>query len=140
MFLVYALGSNAHKWRPPMQNRLKVTFEGDHILVIADGDKDYRYMDRLWREVAMTCDEHECFKVLGLAHTTTPVEAVEGYDLPALFRELGIDHNYRIAWVEQDEDARGTVEFVVTVLTNRGLPGQLFETEAEARSWLLGSD
>jgi hypothetical protein len=123
-----------------MENRLEVTFKGDHVLVIADGDKDYRYVDRLWREIAMTCDAHDCYNVLGLANSTTPVEAVEGYDLPVLFRELGIGQHYRIAWVEQDQDARDMVEFVQTVLANRGLPGRLFETEAEARTWLLGSD
>jgi len=36
-----------------MENRLEVTFEGDHVLVIADGDKDYRYMNRVWHEIAM---------------------------------------------------------------------------------------
>ena len=123
-----------------MENILEVSFEGDHVLVIADGDKDYRYMNRLWREVAMVCEQHDCYNVLGLADTSTPVEAVDGYDLPAIFRELGIGQHYRIAWVEKDEDARGTLEFVETVLSNRGLPGRLFETEAQAREWLLGPD
>ena len=123
-----------------MENTLEVTFEGDHVLVIADGDKDYRYLDKLWREVATTCEQHDCYNVLGLADTRTPVEAVEGYDLPILFRELGIDQHYRIAWVEKNLDARDTIEFVQTVLANRGMPGLLFETEQEARTWLLGSD
>jgi hypothetical protein len=122
-----------------MENTLEVTFEGDYVLVIADGDKDYRYMDRLWRTVATTCEQHDCFKVLGLADTRTPVEAVEGYDLPNLFRELGIGPHYKIAWVEKNLDARDTVEFVQTVLANRGMPGLLFETEEDARAWLLGS-
>ena len=117
-----------------------VTYEGDHVLVIADGDKDYRYMETLWREVAATCDKHERYNVLGIANTTTAVEAVEGYDLPTIFRELRIGQHYRIAWVEKKQDARDMVEFVVTVLNNRGLPGRLFDTEAEARRWLLGSD
>ena len=123
-----------------MENKLIVTFEGDHVLVIADGDKDYRYMETLWREVAATCDQNECYNVLGIANTTTPVEAVEGYDLPAIFRELRIGQHYRIAWVEKKQDARDMVEFVVTVLTNRGLPGRLFDTETEAREWLMSSD
>jgi hypothetical protein len=123
-----------------MQNKLEVSFEGDHVLVIAEGDKDYSYMDRLWREVAVVCEQNDCYNVLGLADTSTPVEAVDGYDLPAIFRELGIGQHYRIAWVEKDEDARGTMEFVATVLSNRGLPGRLFETEEEAREWLLGTD
>ncbi len=123
-----------------MENTLEVTFEGDHVLVIADGDKDYRYMDRLWREVALTCERHECYNVLGLANTRTPVEAVEGYDLPNLFRELGIGQHYRIGWVEKNLDARDTIDFVQTVLANRGLPGLVFDTEEEARTWLLGGD
>lgn len=121
-----------------MENTLEVTFEGDHVLVIANGDKDYHYMDRLWREVTMTCERHDCYTVLGLADTRTPVEAVEGYDLPNLFRELGIGEHYRIAWVEKNMNARDTMEFVQTVLANRGMPGLLFETEEEARAWLLG--
>jgi len=123
-----------------MENSLNIEFAGDHVLVMADGDKDYQYMDRLWREVAVACEQHNCYNVLGIANTTTPVEAVEGYDLPAIFRELGIGQHYRIAWVENNQDARDMVEFVVTVLANRGMPGRLFDTEAEAREWLLGSD
>lgn len=35
-----------------MRNKLEVTFEGNHIRVIADGDKDYQFQNRLWQEVA----------------------------------------------------------------------------------------
>ncbi|MDJ0813166.1 MAG: hypothetical protein QNJ23_05520 [Woeseiaceae bacterium] len=122
-----------------MENTLEVTFEGDHVLVIANGDKDYRYMEKLWREVATACDQHDCYNVLGLADTRTPVEAVEGYDLPNVFRDVGIGPHYRIAWVEKNVDARDTIEFVQTVLANRGMPGLVFETEQEARTWLLGT-
>lgn len=123
-----------------MENFLEVTFEGNHILAIANGDKDYRYMNELWRKIAMTCEQHECHNVLGLADTRTPVEAVEGYGLPNLFRELGIGQHYRIAWVEKNLDARDTVDFVQTLLANRGMPGLVFDTEEEARAWLLGGD
>lgn len=122
-----------------MQNKLDVSFENNHVLVIADGDKDYHFMDRMWRQVAATCEEHNCFNVLGLANTTTPLEAVEGYETAALFQELNIDQRYRIAWVEMNEDARDIVDFIQTVLENRGLPGRVFDTEAEAREWLFGS-
>ena len=121
-----------------MENTLEVSFAGNHILVIANGDKDYHYMESLWREVAVACEQHGCYKVLGLADTRTPVEAVEGYDLPNLFRELGIGQHYRIAWVEKNINARDTLEFIQTVLTNRGMPGLLFDTEEDARAWLLG--
>jgi hypothetical protein len=38
-----------------MQNKVEVSFEDDHIRVIAEGDKDYQYMLRLWSEVAAAC-------------------------------------------------------------------------------------
>ena len=122
-----------------MHNKLEVTFEGDHIRVIADGDKDYHFLYRTWRDVAAACELHDCYNVLGIANTTTPVEAVEGFELTALFQEFNIDQRYRIAWVESDDDARDVAKFVETVMANRGLPGLVFETEAEAREWLLGS-
>jgi hypothetical protein len=122
-----------------MNNKIEVTFEGDHIRVVADGDKDYHYMDQLWRDVTAQCELNNCYNVLGVGRTTTPVEAVEGYELPALFQELNVDQRYRIAWVELDDDARDVVTFVQTVLANRGLPGLIFDTEKEAREWLLGS-
>jgi len=122
-----------------MHNKLEVTFEGDHIRVIADGDKDYHFLYRAWRDVAAACELHDCYNVLGIANTTTPVEALEGFELAALFKEFNIDQRYRIAWVESDDDARDVAKFVETVMANRGLPGLLFETEAEAREWLLGS-
>ena len=122
-----------------MYNKIEVTFEGDHIRVIADGDKDYRFLDQMWREVVAACELNNCRDILGIAKTTTPIEAVEGYELPALFQELNIDQRYRIAWVELDDDARDVITFVQTVLANRGLPGLVFETEEAARAWLLGS-
>ena len=119
-----------------MQNKVEISFEGDHVRVVAEGDKDYQFMVRLWSEVAAACTKHDCYKVLGVANTSTPVEAVEGYDLPHLFHDLDIDHRYRIAWVEIDDNARHMTAFIETVLTNRGLPGQLFDDEEAALACL----
>ncbi len=120
-----------------MPNKLTVTCEGNYIQVLADGDKNYDYSVELWTKVAETCQEHNCFNVLGIARTTTPLEAVDGYDTARLFRELGIDHNYRIAWVELDPDAIDIAAFIETVLLNRGLPGKLFPSVDEAKNWLI---
>ena len=67
------------------------------------------------------------------------MEAIEGYDHARLFEELGIDDRYRIAWVEFNDEARDMTLFVETVLINRGLPGRLFSSEADARAWLLSN-
>lgn len=123
-----------------MPNQLTVTYEGSHIQVLSDGDKNYDFSVKLWTTVAEMCQKNNCFNVLGIANTTTPIEAVEGYDHARLFRELNIGHDYRIAWVELNPDAVDIVSFIETVLVNRGLPGRLFPTVEEARNWLLGDD
>jgi len=121
-----------------MPNKLVVTFEGDHIKVISDGDKDYDFVLQMWTEVAAMAREQQCFNVLGLASTTTPLEAVDGYDQARLFRELEMPNNIRIAWVESNSGAVDIASFVELVLTNRGYSAKVFATEAEARTWLLG--
>lgn len=120
-----------------MRNNLVVTFEGDHVRVISDGVKDHYFQERLWDEVAAVCERHKCYRVLGIAHTTVPPEVIDGYDTARMMRERKIDQRYRIAWVEHSEHALDVIEFVVTVLTNRGLPGRLFPDEATAKAWLF---
>lgn len=120
-----------------MLNHITVTFEGDHVLVLTDGDKDYEYLEQLWSKVSRECERHQCFNVLGVANTNTPVEAVEAYELPRIFREYGIDNRYRIAWVELSEHAVDMIAFIASILSNRDLPGRQFATVEEARRWLL---
>lgn len=120
-----------------MQNKIEISFEGDYLQVIADGEKDYRFQERLWNEVVAACKQHDCRRILGIAHTTKPVEALEGFELAQLFRDLGVTDEYRIAWVEHNKDAKDIVNFIETVLINRGLPGRVFDSEPEALEWLL---
>lgn len=121
-----------------MRNSLTITFEGDHILVRSDGEKDMEFATKVWSQVAATCEESNCFNVLGIAKTQIPVEALDGYDHARLFRDLDIDGRYRIAWVETSADAVDVAQFIELVLTNRGLHLRVFETEEEARPWLFG--
>ena len=120
-----------------MLNRLAITFEEDYVQVLSEGDKDFAFASDLWRQVTETCKKHDCFNVLGIANTSTPVEAMEGYDHGTLFRDLDINRNYRIAWVELNPDAVDMAHFIESVLVNRGLPGRLFSNEPEAKEWLL---
>ena len=120
-----------------MRNKLVVTFEDDHVRVISDGVKDHYFQERLWDEVAAVCERHKCYRVLGIAHTTVPLEVIDAYDTARMMRERNIDGRYRIAWVEHSQDALDVVEFAETVLINRGLPGRLFPDEGKAKEWLF---
>jgi len=123
-----------------MDANFTISFEGDHIKVLSDGDKNFEFATRLWSAVADACKEHDCFRVLGIADSTSPMPALEGYQHAELFRKLGITRNYRVAWVELNPDAKDATYFVETVLFNRGLPGRLFDSVAAATDWLLSDD
>jgi hypothetical protein len=123
-----------------VKNQITITFEGDHVLVLSDGEKDFEFSTRLWTETVDACEANDCFRILGVSSTTKPLEALEGYDHARLFRDLGIDRRYKIAWVENNADAQDIINFIETVLYNRGLPGKVFEDVDEARAWLLGDE
>jgi hypothetical protein len=119
---------------------ISVTFEGDHVLVWTAGEKNYAVVEEIWSRVSRVCEKHHCFDVLGIANTSRPIEAVEGYEMPSVFRQYRIDRRYRVAWVELNPAGIDVLDLTANILANRDLPGRLFATEEEARSWLLGSD
>lgn len=121
-----------------MISEISVTFEGDHVLALADGEKNYEVIEQIWSRVSRVCEKHQCFNVLGIANSSRPIEAMESYEIPAVFREYRIDRRYRIAWVELNPDAVEVIELAADILANRDLPGRLFATVDEARQWLLG--
>ena len=123
------------------ENRVKteiiITFEGDYVQAIANGDKDFEYSSKLWTEVVQACQDNNCLKVLGIANTRTPLQTMEAYKNADLFRELGLTHDYRIAWVELNPESYDALYFAETVLVNRGMPVRLFADEEQAKKWLL---
>lgn len=123
-----------------MKNELVITFEGDYIQIISNGEKNYEFSRRVWSGAVVACEKFDCYDVLGIADTTIPLTASEGYEHADLFEQLGIDSKYRIAWVEKNAEAYQAVYFVETVLFNRGFPGRVFLDEAEAKEWLLGGE
>ena len=123
-----------------MHNDFTVTFDGDYVRVLSNGEKDLEHATNVWTEVVRTCEANNCYRVFGLANTTIPMEALDAYDHGRLFRDLGVDSKYRIAWVETNPEAVDITAFIETVLFNRGLPGKLFDDENEALAWLLSDD
>ena len=115
-----------------------VEFKGDHIEVHSDGDKDLAFARRLWSEIVETIRKHDCYRVLGLANTTTPVNIIDGFDHAEMMRELGLAPRSRIAWVEPDPKSFEVVKFIETVLFNRSIAVmKVFRSERLAREWLF---
>ena len=120
-----------------MAHKFDVTFEGDHVRAFSAGGKNLKHATAIWKEVVNVCREHNCYHVLCVSNSKRPMRIIDAYDHAELFQSLGIDKHFRVAWVELAEEAEESTKFITIVLSNRGLPGQVFGTEEEARRWLL---
>ena len=120
-----------------MAHKFTVSFEGDHVKFVSDGRKKLKHTRALWTEIVRVCRENDCFVVLGESVSRSSPFVVDAYEHAELFVDLGIDNAYRIAWVEPVHEAGSKKHFVETVLANRGLPGRIFSSEADARQWLF---
>jgi len=121
-----------------MNASMTITFEDDHIRAESRGDKSIEWAREFWGAVVDACVAQNCYNVLGISESLAVIPIMEGFEIVELFRELGINTKYRIAWVELNPKAVKTVKFVDAALFNRLLPGRVFMTEAEAKSWLFG--
>lgn len=120
-----------------MKNEQIITFEGDHIKAITNGEKDADSAARLFTSIRDTCVQHDCFDILGLANSTKHLSVGDGYNLAKLFTRLGITVKHRIAWVELNPATHEDLYFFETVLRNRGFRIKVFPTASEAKKWLL---
>jgi len=116
---------------------MTITLEGDHIRVESRGKKSIAWAREFWGAVVDACTENDCYKVLSISESLVVMPIMDGFGHVDLFRELGINTKYRIAWVELNPAAIKTVRFVDAALFNRMLPGRLFKDEEEARKWLF---
>ena len=121
-----------------MSYQMSVIFMGNYVEARSTGDKSYQTAVALWREIIRVCDEHDCYKVLGIGESTTPMSTMDAMNHTKLFQDFSITRKYQIAWVELNREAVGSIKFLETVLLNRGLlNGKLFHEVAEAKRWLL---
>lgn len=121
-----------------MSYEMAVVFKGDYVEARSTGDKSYQSAVMLWHEIIKVCDQHHCYKVLGIGESTRPMPVMDAMNHEKLFRDFSINRKYKIAWVELNKDAVGSVRFLETVLLNRGmLNGKLFADVEEAKQWLL---
>lgn len=122
-----------------MNNELHVGLEDDHVKVIANGDKNLEFAKDMWTRVTAFCRENNCYRVLGLANSSTPLSYSEAFEIVTLFQELSIREPYKIAWVELNPDAYDAIDLTELLLRLRSYPVRLFSEENAAKHWLLES-
>jgi hypothetical protein len=110
------------------------------IEVRVTGSPDRASLTQMWKDIIAACKEHHCFSILGVVDIDRPLSLADAIDHQAIFPEAGVTIDHRMAWVQEDADARKRTEVAETVLLNRGLlNGRLFADEFEARRWLAGA-
>ncbi len=121
-----------------MSYEMSVAFTGKYVLANSIGDKSYQTAVALWKQITKVCEQHNCYRVLGIAESTTAMPIMDSMNHAQLFKDFEITNRYRIAWVELNPKALGNLKFLETVLLNRGmLNGKTFDDVEEAKKWLL---
>ena len=122
-----------------MKAEFKFTFKKNYVEIIVNGEPSFELTDKLWSGAVEFCIANDCYRILGIANATKPISITNGYNHHEVFRKLGINHKYRMAWVELNLDSKviENYQFTETVLQSRGLPGKLFVDVEEAKKWLL---
>jgi hypothetical protein len=61
----------------------------------------------------------------------------DAYDRAAILAAAGVDHRYRIAWVQKNESSKEFLKLAEAVVRNRMLASaRVFDSLAEAKRWL----
>jgi hypothetical protein len=120
-----------------MKNAFSVSCKEDFILVVSKGAKNLEFARQVLTDVVKVCDQNCNYRILGISNTSKPVSVFDGYEYHELFKEAGVTHKYKIAWVEGNKEFVELYKFIELVLSNRGLPGKVFTSIKEAKSWLL---
>jgi hypothetical protein len=120
-----------------MGHKLEITFEGNYVQIISEGEKSFETSLELWPRAIKVCKENNCFKVLGIATSVKAPSITDSYKHGELFHNFKIDFRFKIAWVELNPDEVENIKFLEDVLKNRGMNVKLFKDVKSAKTWLL---
>jgi len=114
-----------------------VHVKDDYIQVHSNGVKNLEFTSAMWEEVVKTCKANQIFKVLGIALTSEPLTTKETQGLLPLFQKLGLDREYKIAWVELNPKFYERTLLAEDLLSHHGVDTKFFYEVEHARNWLL---
>ena len=122
-------------------NTTSITYKETYIEVISKGSKNLESATHLWKKIVATCQEHDCYKILGLAQSENRFSTSDTHAHAEMFRSLGIDKKYKIAWAETNQDALQQFNVMESILQSYGfINTQVFDNPINAKNWLLNDD
>jgi len=107
-----------------------------YLQLHSNGAKDLAYATKVWREVIQQCEKQNISRILGIAYTTKPLTQEEASSLLELAKDLNLDDNYQVAWVELNPDFYDIVLYTEYLLSANGINIRSFYKIEKAREWL----
>ena len=92
----------------------------------------------MWRDVAAHCDRSGIRSIVGRRGDNERRSLPDLKTHVEIFREFGIDHRYRIAWIEANPSERAVLTFTCDLLRTSHViyDIQAFPDEESAVSWI----
>ena len=91
----------------------------------------------VWREIARVTQEMQVVKILVVSSATGSYPALDAFLINSKLDECGVKRNWKIAFVNLDQNSFPDVKFAETVAVNRGFNLGVFKNESHAKKWLL---
>jgi len=89
------------------------------------------------RQIVEFCRTAEIYRVLVVLNLAGRLSAIDSYEIVDQSKEYGWDFNYRLAFVDTNENSADDVKFTETIAVNRAYAVKQFSYEAEALEWLI---
>ena len=116
-------------------SELQISIQTGYILVERPLDYEvvWTKQQEVLKEISAFCEETNCRKVLVLGpKTKVTLSTVDIFRLGEIIAGYGL----RIAVVEVHDATEIQVDFLETVVANRGGPLQFFDNKEDAKDWL----
>jgi hypothetical protein len=120
-----------------MNQQIIITYKGEYVLVKSNGIKNIKHATELWTQIVETCKKHNCYNVLGIANTISPISTIESIEHIDLFEQLNINSKYRIAWIELNHQHESVIQLTEVLLSTRGIKCKILSNKQEAIKWLF---
>jgi len=135
------MGAFMDRSEQSVRDEIIVEYKDNYIHVRHYGKNNYDISLDLWRRVMAACEQYNCFNILGENYTTTELSTMDAFNHLKILELVGLTLKHRVAWVSHVKETTRGIEFVETVMKNRGLVnGRLFPNIEEAKCWLLGKE
>lgn len=126
-----------NKFNTVVPNEYIFYTKDDYIQVHSNGVKNLDFAISMWTRVVEECEQNNIYKVLGIALTSEPLKKEEADKLLPVFKELGLDKEFKIAWVELNPEFYDICLYSEELISANGVNVKFFYEVEHARNWLL---